>query len=171
MVPTGRNNGSGTRVSILAETGYGFANAVNQFQPTVSGGFVTALGSAGNGGFSSNSNVRTVLEAPMSVGLADSFLVVGYLTISDATQAITNGAKELTYNGVAYSEENVKNGNYSLWSYQWFYNTDGLTTDETTFRDTVVATIPANLGTAGIPIPDMKVDRSGGDGGQILSNL
>lgn len=171
VIPTGRANTSGTRVSILAETGYGFATTVNQFQPTVSGGFVTAIGSAGNGGFGSNSNVRTVLEAPMSVGLADSFLVVGYLTISDALQAITNGAKGLTYNGVAYSEENVKNGSYSLWSYQWFFNVDGLTTDETTFRDTFVATIPANLGTAGIPIPDMKVTRSGGDGGQIFTNL
>ncbi len=171
VVPTGRANTSGTRVSILAETGYGFLNAVNQFQPTVSGGFVTALGSAGNGGFSSNSNVRTVLEAPMSAGLADSFLVAGYLTISDALQAVTNGAKALTYNGVSYSEDNVKNGSYSLWSYQWFFNVDGLTTDEETFRDTFVATIPANLGTAGIPIPDMKVSRSGGDGGQIFTNL
>ena len=171
VVPTGRANTSGTRVSILAETGYGFANAVNQFQPTMSGGFVTALGSASNGGYSSNSNVRTVLETPMSAGLANSFLFVAYLTISDAQQAVTNGAKALTYNGVAYSAENVKNGSYSLWSYQWFFNVDGLTADEETFRDTFVATIPANLGTAGIPIPDMKVTRSGGDGGQILTNL
>lgn len=172
IIPTGRSNSSGTRISILAETGYGFGNAVNQYQPTISGGFVTAIGAAGNGGYSSNSNVRAVLEAPMSAGLADSFLVVGYLTISDAIAATTTGgAKALTYNGVAYSEENVKNGQYSLWSYQWFYNVDGLTADEETFRDEFVAGIPANLGSAGIPIPDMKVTRSGGDGGQILTNL
>jgi len=34
-----------------------------------------------------------------------------------------------------------------------------------------VAAIPANLGTAGIPIPDMKVTRQGGDGGPIFTNL
>jgi len=172
VVPTGRANTSGTRVSILAETGYGFNTAVNQFMPTVVSGEVTALGSAGNGGFSSNSNVRAVLEAPMAASLASSRLVVSYLTISDAVAATTTGgAKALTYNGVAYSENNVKNGQYSLWSYQWFYNADGLTTDETTFRDAFVALIPDNLGTAGIPIPQMKVTRSGGDGGQVLSNL
>jgi hypothetical protein len=171
VVPTGRNTGSGTRVTILAETGYGFSTTVNQFQPTIVAGEVTALGSASNNGYSSNSGVRTVLETPMSAGLSESFLFVAYLTISDALQAITNGAKELTYNGVAYSEENVKNGSYSLWGYQWLYNADGLTTDETTFLDTFVATIPANLGTAGIPIPDMRVTRQGGDGGQILTDL
>ncbi len=175
VVPTGRANTSGTRVTILSETGYGFGRAVNQFQPTISGGQVTVLGTTplgtyGNGGFSSNSGVRLVLEAPMSPGLS-SFLVVGYLTISDALQAVPNGAKSLTYNGVAYSEDNVKNGSYSLWGYQWFYDNGSLTSDEASFRDTFVATIPANLGTAGIPIPDMKVTRQGGDGGPVLTNL
>jgi hypothetical protein len=171
VIPTGRNTGSGTRVTILAETGYGFTTPVNQFQPTITGSEVTAIGSASNNGYSSNSGVRAVLEVPMSASLTNSFLVVGYLTISDALQAITNGAKQLTYNGVPYSEENVKNGSYSLWGYQWLYSADGLTTDETTFLNAFIGLIPANLGTAGIPIPDMKVIRSGGDGGQISTLL
>lgn len=171
VLPTGRNTGSGTRVTILAETGYGFGTPVSQFQPTIAGGFVTALGNPSNNGYSSNSNVRTVLETPMSEDFGGEFLFAGYLTISDALQAITAGAAELTYNGVAYSEENVKNGSYSLWGYQWFYNADGLSADETTFLNTFVAEIPANLGTAGIPIPEMKVTRSGGDGGPIFTNL
>jgi len=171
VVATGRNNGSGTRVTILSETGYGFNTPVQQFQPTITGvtpnSSITVLGSASNNGYSSNSGVRTVLEAnPLS-----GFLVASYLTISDATQAITNGAKGLTYNGVPYSVANVVNGQYSLWGYQWFYQAAGLNGDETTFVTSFVAAIPANLGTAGIPIPDMKVTRSGGDGGAILTNL
>ncbi len=171
VLPTGRNTGSGTRVTILAETGYGFTNPVSQFQPTIVSDEVTALGIPGNNGYGSNSGVRIVLESTMSEDFEGAFLFAGYLTISDALQAIGNGSSELTYNGVAYSEENVKNGSYSLWGYQWLYNADGLTGDETTFRNTFVATIPANLGTAGIPIPEMKVTRSGGDGGAIGTNL
>lgn len=169
VIPTGRNTGSGTRVTILAETGYGFNTPVSQFQPTIVAGEVTALNAPGNNGYSSNSGVRTVLESTMSAALAPDYIFAGYLTISDAIQAIGNGAKELTYNGVAYSEENVKSGKYSLWGYQWLYNADGLTADETTVLGEFVAAIPANLGTAGIPIPQMRVIRSGGDGGQIFT--
>lgn len=169
VLPTGRNTGSGTRVTILAETGYGFNTTVSQFQPTIVAGEVTALNAPSNNGYSSNSGVRTVLESTMSAALAPDYIFAGYLTISDAIQAIGNGAKELTYNGVAYSEENVKNGKYSLWGYQWLYNADGLDADETTFLGEFVATIPGNLGSAGIPIPQMRVIRSGGDGGQIFT--
>ena len=171
VVATGRNNGSGTRVTILAETGYGFNTTVQQFQPTITGvtpnSSITSLGSATNNGYSSNSGVRIVLEANPLPG----FLVASYLTISDATQAIANGAKGLTYNGVPYSVANVVNGQYSLWGYQWFYQAAGLNADETEFVTSFVAAIPANLGTAGIPIPDMKVTRQGGDGGPIFTNL
>lgn len=76
---TGRNDGSGTRTSYLAETGYGIANTVNQYVTTVStstaintiqlvpagGGATPANASTiwgndvdGNGGYSSGSALR-----------------------------------------------------------------------------------------------------------------
>ena len=78
------------------------------------------------------------------------------------------GAKALSYNGVTYSEDAVKNGAYSLWGYQWLYQAPSITASETTFKSVFLSTIPANLGSAAIPIPTMNVTRSGGDGGPIL---
>lgn len=79
---TGRNDGSGTRVTTLAETAYGYSNPVNQWKPVTTGAepntAVTTLqywpvndganasviynsDLAGNGGFNSGSTLRTVL--------------------------------------------------------------------------------------------------------------
>lgn len=178
---TGRNNGSGTRATILAETGYGAFTNVVQFNAPFEGDRVTGTITGnpflyepgGNGGASSNSGVRELLTRPSS-----GFAFVSYLTISDALAATGynpetgmstggEGARAMTYNGVRYSVENVKNGAYSLWGYQQLYLADGATPAEVAFDEALRATIPANMGTAGIPIPDMNVERTGGDGGLI----
>lgn len=179
---TGRNNGSGTRATILAETQYGAFTPVVQFNCTFTGdrgtGALTGIpfpfDNEGNGGNQSNSGVRELVTRPGS-----GFAFVSYLTVSDALQAtgynpVTNtvtggeGARALTYNGVRYSEENVQNGAYSLWGYQQFYLADGATAQEIAFDQLLRDTIPGNMGTAGIPIPSMNVERVGGDGGIIL---
>lgn len=187
VLGTGRNNGSGTRITILAETGFGFDNTLVQYQASVdtandqiAAGSLTLfernIGTAQNPnfiqdpnfGYSSNSFVRDILSAKTDANFPG-VTILSYLTLSDATAAQTNDARWLTYNGVPYTEENLKNGSYSLWGYQWFYNTTGLSADETTFKNGFVAGIPAGLlPSAGFPIPDMNVDRVGGDGGQIL---
>lgn len=189
VLNTGRNNGSGTRATILSETQYGpFRNVVQWGGPNDSSnvagsegtGTVTTLTNKGNGGYSSNSFVRQNLArttANVSVdGVPSSVHLVSYLTLSDAS-AITTitggagvGARALTYNGMAYSEDKVKNGQYSLWGYQWFYKSPNPTAGEETFFDAFVAAIPTTLDplVTGIPIPDMNVTRQGGDGGIIL---
>lgn len=74
---TGRDGGSGTRITALAETKYGIANNVQQFFATTSGaigaGSVTVLKlwpttgsgadalSPGNGGYTSGSNIRDLM--------------------------------------------------------------------------------------------------------------
>lgn len=79
---TGRNDGSGTRVSVLAETGHGYSQLVQQYKGTTSGsGNSTVLSAlqlwptadgvnvsnifnadaAGNGGYASGGTVATVL--------------------------------------------------------------------------------------------------------------
>ncbi|MEY3896645.1 MAG: hypothetical protein RLZZ214_2165 [Verrucomicrobiota bacterium] len=185
VLATGRNNGSGTRALILAETGYGAFTSVVQYNCTFSGtrldayptGRLNAASAfAANGGHSSNSGVRDLLTRS-SVGITfDGSPVdacfVSYLTISDALTAIGEGARELTYNGVNYSELAVKNGKYSLWGYQQLYLGNSPTAAENTLDARLRALVPVDLvaNNAGIPIPDMGVTRTGGDGGPIFPN-
>jgi len=199
VLNTGRNNGSGTRATILAETQYGpFTGVVQWGGPNsaanVAGsegtGTVNWLQNLGNNGYSSNSWVRQVLARTttnVTVGTDGSgnggvagqnIVMVSYLTLSDAA-AITTitggagvGARALTYNGVPYSEANVKNGSYTLWGYQQFYASADITAAEQIFFDAFTAAIPPTLDPllTGIPIPDMNVTRNGGDGGPISPN-
>jgi hypothetical protein len=194
---TGRNNGSGTRATILAETQYGAFTNIVQYNATFQGTrtdayptgkllAVTNFTLGSNDGHSSNSGVRDVLtrsgqDLTFGGNPVDGFFV-SYLTISDALSATVNdgdsntlgtqleGARQMTYNGVAYSADNVKNGAYSLWGYQQLYLGNSPTAAETTFDARLRAVVPDNMGTAGIPIPQMTVTRSGGDGGPIFPN-
>jgi hypothetical protein len=188
---TGRNNGSGSRATVLGETQYGFFRAVQQFQNNTTSqhngsGAIDRIDFVGNNGNSSNSFLSNLMKGTSTaVDLYDSgvsyednvdCLLVTYLTQSDVLLAVADpdgagalrGAKALSYNGVTYSEDAVKNGAYSLWGYQWLYQAPSITADETTFKNAFTTAIPANLGTAAIPIPSMTVSRSGGDGGPIL---
>lgn len=181
ILATGRNNGSGTRASILSETGYGSFRNVVQFGATFQGtrtdafptGKLLAITEFENSGYTSNSNVRDVLTRRSDDitfgGDPVDALFVSYLTISDAQSAITEGAQEMTYNGSSFSPENVKNGNYTLWGYQQFYQGASPTGEETTFDTAFRAAIPGTLdGVNAIAITDMTVNRSGGDGGPIF---
>lgn len=182
---TGRNNGSGTRASILSETQYGSATNVVQYNATFQGtrteayptaklNAITEFAGGSNDGHTSNSFVRDLLTRS-SIGMTfggnpvDGFFV-SYLTISDALLAVSEGARELTYNGVPYSENNVKNGKYTLWGYQQLYLGRSATTAEITFDTQLRATIPTHMGTAGIPVTSMNVTRTGGDGGPVFPN-
>ena len=185
VIATGRNNGSGTRALILAETGYGAFTSVVQYNCTFQGlrtdpfptGKLNAISAfPANGGHSSNSGVRDLLTRSSASFTLDGSPVdgffVSYLTISDALLAAIEGARPLTYNGVAYSENAVKNGSYSLWGYQQLYRGSSPTSSENTFDTRLRALVPIELiaSSAGIPIPDMNVTRTGGDGGPIFPN-
>jgi hypothetical protein len=193
VLATGRNNGSGSRATVLGETQYGFFRAVQQYRNPQTGGHTGAgainrIDFVGNDGNSSNSFLADLMKGTSSaVDLWEptgtepfetdiDCLLLTYLTQSDVEIAVADpdgdgplrGAKALTYNGVAYSLDKVREGAYSLWGYQWFYQAPSITATEQTFRDVFVAAIPATLGSIAIPIPDMNVTRSGGDGGPIL---
>ncbi|MCB1206090.1 MAG: hypothetical protein KDN18_17650 [Verrucomicrobiae bacterium] len=200
VLNTGRSNGSGTRATILSETQYGPFRAVVQWGGPNTAANITGAEGTGtiawlqllnDGGYSSNSYVRQNLSrtsANVTVGTDNTgaggvagqdIVMVSYLTLSDAV-AISDvngpgtgvGAKALTYNGAAYSEDNVKNGRYSLWGYQQFYGPIGITQAEQDFFDGFTAEIPNALNplTTGIKIPEMNVTRNGGDGGPITPN-
>lgn len=188
LLATGRNNGSGTRAAVLAETQYGAFTNVLQFNQTTSGDRLTgaltgnpfAFGSGGNDGHTSNSFVRDLVTRTSSASfLGGQYAFVSYLTVSDAisatgynqaTGAVSGGegAKPMTYNGVRYSEANVYNGSYTLWSYQQLYRAADATPAETTFFNDLKGQIDGVLTPVlGLKTSEMNVERSGGDGGPV----
>ncbi len=175
----GRYNGSGTRAVVFADTGYGaLKNSVNYKHSTTAGPGSTAAFTQvtpdANVGYSSGSSIKTDLgfTTSQALGTDGSTYVtgyaIGYLGVNDAAGVTGNGAGalNLTYNGVAYSTAAVKNGQYTLWSYQHLYNKTPLSGNLTTFKTNLVPAIDANLGTSGIRLTDMTVARSV-DGGPI----
>lgn len=180
VIATGRNNGSGTRATILAETRYGAFTNVVQYNATYTGtrtdayptGRLLAISEFGNSGNASNSGVRELLTRSAQGltfgGQAFDGLFVSYLTISDANSAITEGAQAMKYNGVTFSAANVKNGSYTLWGYQQFYRDSDATAQQITFDEAFRTAIPSTLdGVNAIPLTEMPVNRSGGDGGLV----
>jgi hypothetical protein len=184
LYATGRNNGSGTRASILSETRYGSFNSIVQFNATVTGsdgsgtvGTPTIFASSGNSGHTSNSGVKSMLTRTAPANTA----YVSYLTISDALTATGynattgvstggQGAKALTYNGVRYSPDNVNRGAYTLWGAQQLYIKDGASQAVLDFFTDLETGLQNStyLGTAGLPTSGLAVERTGGDGGSIL---
>ncbi len=125
---SGRNDGSGTRTTFLAEVGYPIALPVKQYKATVASGAITRLqlwpaGDGtnastiwdndvdGNGGWFSGGSLTTTLGATSTsvpVYEADNtevsfaaapISVIGYQSTSDAATSITNGGRALSYNG------------------------------------------------------------------------
>jgi len=106
---TGRNDGSGTRVTLLAETGYGYSQPVKQYKGTVANGTISDLelwptldganmsniyssDTAGNGGYSSGGTMATLLSGnstSLNIRSAGNNGTVGSI--------ITNGANKSVF--------------------------------------------------------------------------
>lgn len=183
VLAAGRSHGSGTRFTILAETGYGTNVHVAQWNTDSSGN----LNDVENGGYSGSGDVRNAINLDRANlkldGSSVNAVLVSYMTVSDAinisgynpaTGAFTSGAPvPLNYNGVRYSPENVRNGSYTLWGYQQLYTAAGLTESEqtfdTTFRSQIATYLAGDVnGTTGIAVNTMRVTRQGGDGGPVI---
>lgn len=164
---TGRDPESGTRITGMAEIGYGVFGAVQHYQPTiVSGsGVVTALTlwtagtyAEGNGGYSSGSSVKTAVEAN---GFGNGFGLISFTGASDWSTV----AKELTYNGVAYSADNVKQGKYTFWGYLHQMKHSSLAGTASTFYSSLLTAVRADSSWL-VQTTAMAVERSN-DGGLI----
>ena len=173
---TGRDPLSGTRLTAFAESGIGVAATVVQYQPTVASGAVsshqvwpaeTINGIAfetGNSGYASGSSLVTTMKAT-TAGINGYY--VSYMGVSDADSAVSGGAVELTWNGVQYSLDNVKQGKYTFWGYQHLMYSSTLSGTKKTVADAIATQIK----TVDSPIllSDMKVGRPA-DGGLIAPN-
>jgi hypothetical protein len=116
-------------------------------------------------------------DALQEGGKAD---LVTWITISDAASARSGGAVFCEFNGVkldgiaasgttltAADKAKVTNGAYTAWGYQQMYARNGSYSGNTkTVYDGIKASIPANIGSAGIPVGDMAVSRPS-DGGVV----
>ena len=187
IVNVGPSSTSGMRGLIQSETKYGPFTQVVQRSGTdpVTGaegtGSVTALGNLGDEGYASTAALRAVLaRGTTALNIdgegAQNVTLIGYLPLSDAA-ALTDvtggagvGAVDLKYNGVAYSEGNLRNGAYTLWSYEQLYQAPSLSSEETSFGSAIVTKISEALNpqTNGVRLSDMNVMRYGGDGGVVL---
>ncbi len=174
LYPVGRDSGSGTRIAVLAETGYGINNPVNQALPTTTGSgasvVITAAGEGGRGnsGESSGGTLATWLS-----GTSTGFALIGYMGVSDTTTAVGNGARALSYNGSTYSATNVKNGVYTLWSeVQLYTQTAAPTSDQSALKTELLSQVNTYLlsnENRGIALTAMNVTRPS-DGGPVSSN-
>jgi hypothetical protein len=158
---TGRDEFSGTRITTAAETGAGVFAALNQYTGTVSSNVAT-LTYVANGGFSSGSGVSTLLGGTYASGD-----IVGYLGASDWGTAVTNGAVEMSYNGVTLGSNSdlIRNGAYSFWGYL-HQSSMTLTGDTATFYDDLKTNLLAAPGTGLVLLSTMNVERAA-DGAPI----
>ncbi len=201
----GRNDGSGTRVVLLSETGVGAANAVKQYvidstkssetlstpvlaplttdgtlypSYTLSTDFATTA-KLGNGGYSSGGTIA----GWMKKASAANYNIVSWLGTNDAVTSqnfvsgVATGGRVLSYNGEklngvaagAFSSDDkakIAFGKYSGWSFENLFYKGTLSANTKKVYDKLVAVLPANLGTAGATIAEMKVTRTT-DGGVI----
>jgi hypothetical protein len=132
---SGRDNQSGTRVNAFGTSGFGIFTIPNQFEMDSTGNMLDLDAPngtyAGDFGFSSGGTLATTMGAD-TTAKADNwnggtgFSVIAYLSRGDADKAITAGAVELTYNGVAQSAANVKEGTYTFWGNEYIYQANGV---------------------------------------------
>jgi len=156
----GRNDQSGTRITAMAESGYSVFREVSQYTTVVDTGTITSLTFAGNGGFSSGSNIKSSVESTYSGGT-----VVGYLGASDWSTI----APELTWNGVAYSQQNLYQGKYTFWGYlhmNTMLNTSSTSNLQSVFFNALNTAIKAAPGSGLEPVGLMQVARDS-DGGPV----
>ncbi|MBN8422591.1 MAG: hypothetical protein J0L73_27005 [Verrucomicrobia bacterium] len=167
----GRNGDSGTRVTTLAETGYGYTNVVNQYTASVdaSGNVNGAFSYTGNSGFSSGGTLAKTLRGTSSSAFGWGVAYIGF-----GDKQATNTV--LKYNGIDYSTANIQNGSYTLWGYEHCFvaaQVRDATTGTDLVRKTYLANMVANVqadpsASGGIVESTMLVKRSG-DGAPVVN--
>lgn len=121
---TGRDPDSGTRLSAFAEIGLGATTlGVTQYDPATGSpypaGSVNGVAvEEGQSGESSGGTIRSKMAAD---GLSNVYIT--YMGRSDANTLANaqNGGRILSYNGVAISDDAIRSGQYTFWSFARMY--------------------------------------------------
>lgn len=171
----GRDYGSGTRLDTFLESGFGRGTDPLQYTYTVTGAEITALTENADpkAGYSSGSFLRTAVGTPVAADLE--YVTFAYMGISDAagisgmtfdnvTGTFTGSAagQVLSYNGVPYSHDAVRNGAYPFWNYQVLMHRNTLSGDKLTAVNSIKnQIINADAAVGGIKLNTMNVSRAG----------
>ncbi|WP_035612895.1 hypothetical protein [Haloferula sp. BvORR071] len=160
----GRNNDSGTRLTMLAEMGKGATANVLQYSYTPGTNLFSAT--ASNAGTSAVNQATWLSDDDFgpTVGYA-----IGMLGVADAAPAIASGAQALKWNGVPYTADNVRYGKYTVWGYEHLFVRNGAAATVTDIADALATEMTENPGEAGIKLDTMNVQR-GSEGGLIDLN-
>lgn len=168
---TGRDVGSGTRATAMAETGYGIFSPPIQYTVTNTAGVIDNFVATAttDDGYTSGSTMAKALEGtsadPHTIGY-----FVSYVGVAD----VQPNNVEMTYNGVAYSAADVYSGKYTFWGYEHLFTPTRVSTATTgddlvrkTFFASMAATLSSAPGSAGLNPALMTVERAG-DGGTVI---
>ncbi len=162
---TGRNADSGTRLTAFAESGIGVDSTVTQYKPTVFNGEITDLSpypeqtvngityTQSNGGEASGGTLVGYFGNVSTLGL-----IVSYVSSGEVLTAVNAGAVQLTYNGVAYSIDAIKEGHYTFWCYEHLMYPSTLVAAKKSVADALATKIETV--TAPIKLMDMRCSRT-----------
>ena len=191
----GRNIDSGTRLTTLAESGYGVKTQVVQYLFNNTSSItpypietINGISSAniGNSGYSSGGTLCGLMTNTLAAGTglvvdtngsvpsvytATNFLV-GYAGTSDANGQTANGLVKLNYAGVACSTNAIAAGQYTFWGYEHLYYGASATTAAkavaSSLGNLIYSSTTATL-SPNVSISDMTVGRNG-DGSPVYNN-
>ncbi|MGB8165875.1 MAG: hypothetical protein WCF18_00090 [Chthoniobacteraceae bacterium] len=121
----------------------------------------------GNSGATTGANLAPFLTATLGSGTYSSIpgataaYYVSYLTPGDAdTIAIPNGAVELKWNGIPYSDAAIQQGKYTFWVYEHLFYRAATNGIQKTFGDTLANQIKTvDAAVSGIFLNTVKVSR------------
>ena len=174
---SGRDNQSGTRVNQMGDTSFGIFSSPFMVQINANGSMKDQNPSSGvylgDYGYSSGGSLATQMGYDLSQATAvdvangtgtEKFSVIACLGKSDADTAVTAGGTVLTYNGVAYGDAAIKEGQYNAWGNYYIYRRNTSTTQATTVYNKLVASTGISGhadGTFTIKLSDMHCTRNG----------
>jgi hypothetical protein len=190
VIVIGRNLDSGTRLTCFAECGYGATTMPIQYKINASGSAIATNGivfypaetiqgifcDEGQSGYNSGGNVKDALNLTGSGSytaadpeFTEGCWILGYLSTSDAANVTGNGsgAMNLNYNGVPYTLDNVKQGLYTFWSYEYLLYRSSLGGVQKIVADQIKDNVTST--TATIKLGDMSVQR-GAEGARLTHN-
>jgi len=175
VYPLGRDEDSGTRLVAFAEPAFGIFASPIQYQPTIASGEITSIAAwpaatvlgisytTGHSGFSSGGTMATNLNTPVAATAVDAFkakfALIAYFGVNDAN-GVNTGKNNLTYNGVAYSADAVREGAYSFWGYEHLMYRSTLAGNSKTVADQIAAQIKnTDAAVSGVLLSTMNVSR------------
>jgi hypothetical protein len=173
---SGRDNQSGTRVNQYGNTSFGIFSAPSQLQVNTDGSMKNQGGGVvlGDFGYSSGGTLATQLGVDLGQATAvdispngtgvEKYSVIAVLGVSDALAAEALGAVPITYNGVAYSTDAVKQGQWNSWGNEFLYRKNTVSSQALTVFNKLSA--PGGIsghatGLYEIKLSDMRAIRNG----------